>query len=122
MTRIRLALLVLTLAILACGQYITPTPTPNALGTATNAPTHTPAATRALTASATKEAQTAQVVAPVVNVRRSSGGDVVGQIYAGQDVVILSCAENWCQIKEPLGFVWQGCLSENPDDLGCEAK
>lgn len=132
MRRDSLCALVLLLSTLACGQYVTATPTTVAT---TLTPTVRPAAQAThAPAPATEEPQTAKVVAPAVNVRRSPGGEVVRQIYAGQAVDIVGeCADGWCQIKADdspalgagasvSGWVWQGCLSVNPSGLGCEAR
>lgn len=116
--KLLLSAVVILLSSLACTQVVT-VPTP------TLAPTVQPAATATrVPAPATEEPQTAKIVAPTVNVRRSPGGDVVRQIYAGQAVYIVGCVDGWCQIKADdfSGFVWQGCLSVNPSGLGCEAK
>jgi hypothetical protein len=128
MKRIFLAFLVLALGVLACGQYVTPTSIPNALGTpdATHRPlpTPTPTVTQAQP-TATEEAQTAIVRAALVNVRSSPGGEVVRQIEAGTEVVILQIVKDdqgdeWAMIAQD-EYVFKGCLSI-ADGQGCEAK
>jgi SH3 domain-containing protein len=120
MRKFVLALSVLALAALACGQYVTPTASPT-LPPPAPLVTPTPAAIPSPSATVTAEADTARVVVPVVNIRSKPDGEVVRQLEAGDAVVIVGCADNWCEI-EPAGFVWQGCISENPDKLGCEAR
>jgi SH3-like domain-containing protein len=70
----------------------------------------------------TRPAQTAEIRLPTVNVRKSPNGPALRTLKAGDQVTILQCVDNWCQIKDPAGWVWQGCLSNNPAGLGCEAK
>lgn len=57
-----------------------------------------------------------------VNVRNKPNGNVVGTLLSGDTVTILECLEGWCRIKDPAGYVWQGCLSDNPNHLGCRSK
>jgi uncharacterized protein YgiM (DUF1202 family) len=114
-----LAILAAILASLACTQAVviptvTPTPPPSASPSPVPTATATPRATEAA-------ADTAVVRAAVVNVRAMPGGEVVGQIEAGQEVEIVACVDDWCQIVDPAGFVFQGCLSI-ADGQGCEAK
>jgi hypothetical protein len=119
-----LAILALILASLACGQQIAaitptvaadPTPRPSATLTAPT-PTSSPSA----------EAEQAEVRAAVVRVRDAADGEPLTPeqyIYAGQSVTIVACSGNWCEISEPVaGFVWRGCLSDNPDNLKCQAE
>jgi uncharacterized protein YgiM (DUF1202 family) len=115
-----LAILAVILANLACVMSavqiptITPTPPPSASPSPVPTATATPRATEAA-------ADTAVVRAAVVNVRAMPGGEVVGQIEAGQEVEIVACVDDWCQIVDPAGFVFIGCLSI-ADGQGCEAK
>ena len=123
-----LALSVLALSALACGQYVgTPTPTasPVLLPSPTvPPPTPSPAATEA-----EQDVQTATVRAAVVNVRAKPDGDVIGNLEAGDTVTVVGCGTDpeqddyqWCHIEHPFdGYVFQGCLSGN-DDLRCEAR
>jgi SH3-like domain-containing protein len=69
------------------------------------------------------EADTAQVIAAALYVRQlpDAGSEKVGELYVGQRVTVISCADEWCQIEHPFGYVYQGCLSIE-SDLGCEAK
>ena len=113
-----LALSVLALGILACGQIVTtPTTTP---APAVIAPTVTVTLTLLPSPTATLSPGLAQIVAPVVNVRAKPDGDVIGTLKAGDAVTVLSCDGNWCEIEQ--GWVWRGCISDNPDNLGCEAR
>lgn len=65
---------------------------------------------------------TSTIVRPLVNVRKSPNGVVVDTLRTGVEVEIVQCAGNWCQIVDPPGYVWRGCLSDNPQKLGCAAK
>jgi uncharacterized protein YgiM (DUF1202 family) len=113
-------LIVLALLQLACIMSaaqiptITPTPPPSASPSPVPTATATPRATEAAV-------DTAVVRAAVVNVRAMPGGEVVGQIEAGQEVEIVACVDDWCEIVDPSGYVFQGCLSI-ADGQGCEAK
>jgi uncharacterized protein YgiM (DUF1202 family) len=115
--RIVVAIIVLCFASLACSiQKGGPVaqPQPSASPSPVPTLTATPRATEAA-------ADTAVVRAAVVNVRAMPGGEVVGQIEAGQEVEIVACVDDWCQIVDPAGFVFIGCLSI-ADGQGCEAK
>jgi uncharacterized protein YgiM (DUF1202 family) len=121
MTRIVLALSVLALSILACGQYVpTVTPTP-AVSETPSSPTPTPAPTATERPRTTEEAadvQTATVRAALVNVRANPGGEVIGQVEAGQEVTVLETDGDWVRIEG--GWIWGGCLVGS--DRGCEAR
>lgn len=128
MMRGRIAFLVLCLAILACGQYITPTATVSQTaipatdtGTAAPARTQTPADTG--TPSKTDTGNTAMVVPVSVNVRSEPDGDPTGEyLNAGDTVTIVRCVGDWCKISKPVvGWVFKGCLTID-SDLGCTAK
>jgi hypothetical protein len=117
-----LVILALILASLACGQQIvmptpqaTPTPPPSASPSPVPTLTATPRATEAA-------ADTAVVRAAMVNVRQSPGGDVIGQLIAGTDVLVIGCVDDWCEVEtdDLTGFVFIGCLSIS--DRRCEAK
>src|SRR5512138_2488454 len=113
MTRFRFALMILVAVTLACNQAIPTTPT--------IPPTATRLATKTPEATATSQ-RMALVAEPLVNVRTQPGGVVIGALRAGDEVEILECTGNWCRIRRPAGWVWQGCLSDNPADLGCQTK
>jgi len=116
MKRPLLAIFVLVLSVLACSRKIAPAvpPTPGTTPSPTPAVTPEP--------STTVKAQWMAVVEQVqVNVRDEPAGAVVGVVRSGESVVILSCDGSWCRIDEPAGYVWRGCLSDNPKGLGCEA-
>lgn len=119
-SRCVLAALVLAVASLACSipvgnglptEEISPS---NVLAV----PTHTATALPTLT----PDTWTAKIVLPTVNVRSEPNGAVVGNVRAGASVEILECTKNWCKIKEPAGWVFRGCLSDNPSNLGCQTK
>jgi hypothetical protein len=118
------ALCVLVLGVLACGQYITPTPTPSALGVPTD--TQTPPTQTAIIPTATRptpNADTATVSSAVVVVRDAPNGIPTGAyLEAGQSVTVIACADEWCQIADPAGYVWAGCLAEYAGNLKCEAR
>lgn len=66
----------------------------------------------------------ATVVRAIVYVRSQpdNTSGAVGYLEAGERVTVVKCSGSWCQIKEPSGYVWRGCLSDNPDGLKCEAR
>ena len=116
-----LAILALILASLSCTQMsgiATFTPTAKAMNTATFSPTAT-----ATIPTATADADTAQVVRPIVNVRSAPEGEVIGSLSEGDVVTVLQCSGNWCEVETNVlkGYIYQGCLSIS-DGLGCEAK
>ena len=116
--------LVLLLSSLACGQQIVSTPTTVAPAPYNTDPLIIATAPPPLPAPTAAPAETARAVtvqAAIVNIRSSPAGEVVGQIYAGQSVTILRCVGDWCQIEDPAGWVWGGCLV-GINDKGCEAK
>lgn len=118
-------ILVLILASLACGQYVAPSAPVSVTPTITTTKTLlSPTLTLTVPSSTPSGLETilATIVKPVVNVHTNPDGTVIGNLEAGTRVVILSCKDNWCQIQDPPGWIWQGCLSENPEKLGCEAK
>ena len=107
------AILALILAGLACNVYIAP-------DVPVSPTTKTPASI-----------ETAEVASAVVNVRQEPGGAVIGYVEAGQTVTILYCGTdnskddyNWCEIElsEQTFWIWRGCLTNNPLDLGCQAE
>lgn len=126
MRRVFIALGALGLALLACGTYITPTAeavsTPEATkSNFTTATAFVPTAT--ITVFSTPNAGVVTVSLAVVTVRNAPDGIPTGEyLQAGQSVRIVSCSGDWCQIESPNGWVWRGCLSDNPNALGCEAK
>ena len=125
MTQTVLALSVLALSALACGTYITPTPTveptqPTVANTVSTAllPTPRPSPT------STAQADTATILRPVVNLRAEAGGDVVESVTAGTVVTVIECGPEWCQVEymEQIFYVWRGCLDGYADGRGCEAE
>lgn len=114
-------LAILAFISLACGQIVAPTTTP----ANTQLPTLTPLPTLTRTAKpeiANTSTWTTTVTRPLVNVRQSPNGKVVDTLRTGTEVEIVQCSGNWCKIREPAGYVWRGCLSDNPAKLGCAAK
>lgn len=138
MKRVFLTLLTLVLASLACGQYVTPTPEAAATVSypAPQQVPPSPTPTVPATAAATEAgAEVATVRAATLNVRQEpcdrngeNCGDVIGQVQAGTDVRVIACGTdpdepgyNWCEIEDPAGFVFIGCLSI-AEGQGCSAK
>ena len=112
-------LLVLVLSVLACSQ-----PLPDSSTTPVTTPTvsvETPDNSVVESADNTPIWRTT-VARPVVNVRAKPDGPILDSLRAGASVEILECTKNWCRIKKPAGWVWRGCLSDNPAKLGCQAK
>lgn len=120
-----LAVVVLALSALACMEQI-PTVAPAVEPTANTANTSTPTPTRTARPSATStpadEPQTATVSRAVVNVRDEPGGAVIGSVEAGDVVTVLGCVDDWCEIDDPDGYVYQGCLDGYNDGMSCEAR
>ena len=94
----------------------------------TPAPTVRITATRKTLVAATSQStkipsgRQATVTEVLVNVREEPNGAVIGALHTGDEVTILNCAGSWCRIDKPSGYVWRGCLSDNPERLGCKAK
>jgi multidrug efflux pump subunit AcrA (membrane-fusion protein) len=121
---IRYALIVLALATLACGQYVTPTPTVSPASPSSTAPapyaTPTPEPTKISVPA--QDVQTATIRATVyVRAEPDANSPEIGSLTTGEVVEIVTCAGDWCQI-EPEGYVWRGCTDNNPDALLCEAR
>lgn len=116
-----LAILALILASVACGQYITPTPEAvAAVDTGTPlSPTRT-ATVPTATPQVIPTDQQAAIVQAVVNVRNAPDGDVIGYLLPGENVTVYECTDEWCRVEQ--GWIWRGCLSDNPAKLGCSAK
>jgi hypothetical protein len=124
MTRVKLFVLILILASLACTQAVTTAVTPTATRMAA-----TRTAKPVTTAVTTTTPQIVKVSRPLVNVRKESGGEVVGTIKEGDTVNVMFCGTDpnkdnyqWCELEQPFGYVWQGCLTGLNKNLGCEAK
>jgi hypothetical protein len=115
-------ILVILAAILASCNFVISPPLP----TLTPAPTSSPLPTRtpAPMATGTGAATVAVVIAGSVNVHREpdTKSEVVGWVYSDQKVAIVSCDGDYCLLEQPFGYVWRGCISDNPDNLGCEAR
>jgi hypothetical protein len=121
-SRTMLAVCVLMLSALACGEFVS-TSTPQA--TPTPPPSASPVPTLTATPRATEAAADTQVAVvrqPVVRVRDAADGLPTGDyITAGQSVTILRVDGDWVQIQEPPGWVYIGCL-EGLSEKGCEAR
>lgn len=111
--------LVLVLSVLACSQPLPSTPTTPVTTVLTTVRVTT--VTPDNTSDNTPEWR-AVVERPVVNVRAEPDGTVISQLRAGVSVEVLECTATWCRIAKPAGWVWRGCLSDNPKNLGCQAK
>lgn len=113
-----LTLAIMALGVSACLQMPTPnapTPTPTALLTPTPNATRTPVFTLVPTPNALG-------VIGNVYIRQTPNGIRIGSLALGAKVYGI-CAGDWCKIEKPAGYVWRGCLSDNPDNLLCrEAK
>ena len=114
----RRLLLILSMTAFACVQVvITPTVAPSPLPS----PTVTVSLPQATATIPPSETEWIGVVRqPVVNVRQTPGGAVIGALNAGDRVTIIQCLNEWCQI-DPAGWVWRGCLEGAASSLGCEA-
>lgn len=113
-----LFLLCLVAVSLACSRQVS-TPVPTVEPTATSL-----VAVKEPTVPSTATSQwTATVRRALINVRAEPDGEeVIGHLRAGDEVTIIRCLENWCKIAKPAGWVYRGCLSDNPDKLGCIAR
>lgn len=125
--RLRLAILALVISSLACMEQVstvTPAFTPQATA-ADPIPSPAPTATPRPSPTATVPAEdTAVVVQALVNLRDAPDGTVIGSLEAGQAVTVIQCDADWCEVetKQMSGFVYRGCISDNPEELGCTAK
>jgi hypothetical protein len=121
-----LAFSVLAVLQMACVASVMqlPTQTSTAVPTvsSTIAPSPVPA-TRTATPAA--EAETA-IITAIVYVRQlaDASSAAVGSLETGAEVEIVECTGEWCEVRTDVlvGFVWRGCLSDNPDNLKCEAR
>lgn len=55
-----------------------------------------------------------------VNIREVDG-DVVGSLPSGSYLWVV-CDGDWCFIRGTIHKVFRGCVSNNPDGLGCQSK
>ena len=123
MKRALFAVLVVVGVTLACGTYVTPTPTAlpaSGVTVVTPTPTRTARPTPTPTAAADEHV----TIQATVNVRAEPDGIVIGSLASGEVVDLERCRDNWCKIRieRVFGYVWQGCTSNNPRNLGCEAR
>jgi hypothetical protein len=118
MNRVLLSMTALLVMSLACQQaVIVPTPSPSS-----TAPSSTATAKPTQTSVPAQDVQTATIQATVyVRAEPDASSPEIGSLTTGEVVEIVTCAGDWCQI-EPEGYVWRGCLSDNPDGLKCEAR
>ena len=126
MTRPILATILAILASLACGQLVTPTPTtaPPIVAIATRSMATalpSPSVTSSPVPVAPPAPLTARVTADTVNVRSSPNGKVIAMLRQGAVVTVLECKQSWCKVNTSsiIGYVWQGCLSYNPEHKKC---
>jgi hypothetical protein len=127
MTRSRLALLAVLLAMLACGQPI-PTDVP--------APSEPAVETPYLTQSATESdfpAETDRTPVPTplphfvtilaqsvyLHETADANSKVTGSLLRGATVEAV-CIGNWCETGG--AYFWRGCSSDNPENLGCSER
>jgi hypothetical protein len=123
MNRVLIGVTILVLVTLACGQYV-PTVTPTAdAPTAAPTPTVTPTAAPTISPTEAGAQDVAIVRQAFVNVRTEPDGAVIGYVEAGQEVSVLGCDGDWCEISTDAlsGWIFRGCLIGN-DDLKCEAR
>jgi len=114
MSVVKAAWLVLVLSTLACAVQVQ---APKVLST----PTQVAITVSVKPTTVSTKAWTASVELPTVNVRETPNGRVIGALTAGDLVTIVKCDRSWCQIK-PAGYVWRGCLSDNPEGLECVSR
>jgi hypothetical protein len=115
-----LALLALSAVGCVLSAMQIPTPTVPPVATSTTQPAASPTPTASPTA--------ADVATIRATVYVRSGPDAnsaeVGSLETGQSVEIVECTGDWCEISTDVltGYVWRGCLSDNPDGLKCEVR
>lgn len=114
MKRATVVIVFLVLSSLACSIQTSPAVTK------TPAPTVVTVEKQVTTPSTTPE-WTATVKLPMVNVRAEPNGKVIGSLTVGTTVTVKQCVGNWCQITNPNGWIFKGCLDVD-SGLGCAAK
>ena len=119
MNRATVAYIVIVLSLLACvaPPWAANSPVLTVTATATKLPTVTPKPVPTVFKS-----WKAEVKLPTVNLRAEPSGRVIGSLTVGTIVEVAECVGNWCRIKKPAGWVWRGCLTDNPEKKGCVAK
>jgi hypothetical protein len=92
----------------------TPTDTPLPVSTSTRQPvsTKTPIA----------RAATVTAWALLIHAEPNVESTVTGWLLQGDVVTVLECTDKFCKLEQPFGYVWRGCLSDNPGGLGCTEK
>jgi multidrug efflux pump subunit AcrA (membrane-fusion protein) len=123
MNRVLIGITALVLVTLACMEQIaTVTPTPAVSPPSSTAPVPTATMKPTEASVPAQDVQTATIRATVyVRAEPDANSPEIGSLTTGEVVEIVTCAGDWCQI-EPEGWVWRGCLSDNPDGLKCEAR
>lgn len=118
---------ILVLSVMACSIQTSPTvPT-------TFSPTVVKSidiVTTVITTPVTTPEWTTTVSQVLVNVHVEPDGEVIGAVKIGDSLIVLSCDVKWCKVAKPAGarwkrdygYIFRGCLSDNPKKLGCEAK
>jgi hypothetical protein len=123
-------IVLLTLTFLTgCAAFALPTVAPNSTVAPTNA-LATPSPTlRPSPVPTATPADTATIRATVyVREAADAASAEVGSLETGQSVEIVGCDGSWCEIEYMFenevvtGFVFRGCLSDNPDGLKCEVR
>lgn len=112
---------VLVLSALACSVQVAP-PEPT-----TPLPTVVIYENPVTTVLTTPESSVVTVSQVLVNVRASPNGSVIGYAKSGDTLAVISCSGAWCQVRKPdgakwkqeTGYIFRGCISNNPDKLGC---
>ena len=64
-------------------------------------------------------AQDWQLVAPVPWIKIEPAS---GKLEAGQEETLIECTGDWCELSDPPGWVFRGCLLEMAGGLECRAK
>lgn len=73
--------------------FLTPTPSPNALGDLE--------------------------ILGNVYIREIPNGTRIGALLLGE-IVSGTCSGDWCEV--PGGYIWRGCTDNNPRQKGCQTK
>jgi uncharacterized protein YgiM (DUF1202 family) len=124
--RLRLALIVLALSVLACGTYVTPVPAALATPSPVLPSAVPPTSTAVPTVTAMPEDVDTLTIQAVVYVRKEPdpNSPEVGSLTTGETVTLIACDGQWCEIRTDvlIGFVFRGCTNNNPDGLKCEVR
>jgi hypothetical protein len=74
------------------------------------------------TETATPDRATVTAWALLVHAEPDVESTVTGWLLQGDVITVLECTDKYCKIEQPFGYVWRGCLSDNPGELGCTEK